>query len=55
MNVMLEYDLDEAQSSFEKNSFTATKDLDCLEEDLDFRQDPLTATQSMWSWFIMGT
>ncbi|XP_037067462.1 prefoldin subunit 3-like [Peromyscus leucopus] len=35
-NVMLEYDIDEAQALLEKNLSTPTKNLDSLEEDLDF-------------------
>ncbi|XP_036208874.1 prefoldin subunit 3-like [Myotis myotis] len=44
-NVMLEYDIDEAQASLKKNLPTTTKNLDSLKEDLDFHQDPLTATE----------
>uniref|UniRef100_A0A8C5KEZ2 Prefoldin subunit 3 n=1 Tax=Jaculus jaculus TaxID=51337 RepID=A0A8C5KEZ2_JACJA len=45
-NVMLEYDIDEAQVLLEKNLSTATKNLDSLEEDLDFLQDQFTTTES---------
>ncbi|MGH0184216.1 UNVERIFIED_CONTAM: hypothetical protein FKN15_014127 [Acipenser sinensis] len=38
-NVMLEYDIDEAQALLEKNLATATRNLDSLEEDLDFLRD----------------
>ncbi|XP_075394378.1 prefoldin subunit 3 isoform X2 [Tenrec ecaudatus] len=44
-NVMLEYDIDEAQALLEKNLGTATKNLDSLEEDLDFLRDQFTTTE----------
>lgn len=44
-NVMLEYDIDEAQALLEKNLSTATKNLDLLEEDLDFLRDQFTTTE----------
>uniref|UniRef100_A0A8C2LGA9 Prefoldin subunit 3 n=1 Tax=Cricetulus griseus TaxID=10029 RepID=A0A8C2LGA9_CRIGR len=44
-NVMLEYDIDEAQVLLEKNLSTATKNLDSLEEDLDFLRDQFTTTE----------
>lgn len=44
-NVMLEYDIDEAQALLEKNLLTATKNLDSLEEDLDFLRDQFTTTE----------
>ncbi|KAJ7404126.1 Phosphatidylinositol-binding clathrin assembly protein [Pitangus sulphuratus] len=46
-NVMLEYDIDEAQALLEKNLSTATKNLDLLEEDLDFLRDQFTTTESI--------
>lgn len=50
-NVMLEYDIDEAQALLEKNLLTATKNLDSLEEDLDFLRDQFTTTEvSILSW-----
>lgn len=42
---MLEYDIDEAQALLEKNLLTATKNLDSLEEDLDFLRDQFTTTE----------
>ncbi|XP_036379366.1 prefoldin subunit 3-like [Megalops cyprinoides] len=44
-NVMLEYDIDEAQSLLEKNLTTASQNLDSLEEDLDFLRDQFTTTE----------
>nr|XP_025871907.1 prefoldin subunit 3-like [Vulpes vulpes] len=44
-DVMLEYDIDEAQALLEKNLSTATKNLDSLEEDLDFLRDQFTTTE----------
>ncbi|KAL7979978.1 hypothetical protein Chor_004447 [Crotalus horridus] len=44
-NVMLEYDIDEAQALLEKNLSTATKNLESLEEDLDFLRDQFTTTE----------
>lgn len=42
---MLEYDIDEAQALLEKNLSTATRNLDLLEEDLDFLRDQFTTTE----------
>lgn len=42
---MLEYDIDEARALLEKNLSTATKNLDLLEEDLDFLRDQFTTTE----------
>uniref|UniRef100_A0A4W3HJD0 Prefoldin subunit 3 n=1 Tax=Callorhinchus milii TaxID=7868 RepID=A0A4W3HJD0_CALMI len=44
-NVMLEYDIDEAQALLEKNLSTATRNLEGLEEDLDFLRDQFTTTE----------
>ncbi|XP_053329546.1 prefoldin subunit 3 [Spea bombifrons] len=44
-NVMLEYDIDEAQALLEKNLSTATKNLESTEEDLDFLRDQFTITE----------
>ncbi|XP_040831990.1 prefoldin subunit 3-like [Ochotona curzoniae] len=44
-NVMLEYDTDEAEALLRNNLATATKNLDCLEEDLDFLRDQFTTTK----------
>ncbi|XP_039622180.1 prefoldin subunit 3 [Polypterus senegalus] len=44
-NVMLEYDIDEAQALLEKNLATATRNLDSLGEDLDFLRDQCTTTE----------
>ncbi|CAL8384042.1 unnamed protein product [Arctogadus glacialis] len=44
-NVMLEYDIDEAQALLEKNLSTASRNLDCLEDDLDFLRDQFTTTE----------
>ncbi|KAE8584307.1 hypothetical protein XENTR_v10020910 [Xenopus tropicalis] len=44
-NVMLEYDIDEAQALLEKNLSTATRNLDSTEEDLDFLRDQFTTTE----------
>ncbi|NXG67836.1 PFD3 protein, partial [Hemiprocne comata] len=44
-NVMLEYDIDEAQALLEKNLSTATRNLDLLEEELDFLRDQFTTTE----------
>ncbi|KAJ6657437.1 hypothetical protein lerEdw1_002496 [Lerista edwardsae] len=44
-NVMLEYDIDEAQALLEKNLSTATRNLESLEEDLDFLRDQFTTTE----------
>lgn len=42
---MLEYDIDEAQALLEKNLATASRNLDSLEEDLDFLRDQFTTTE----------
>ncbi|XP_023826105.1 LOW QUALITY PROTEIN: prefoldin subunit 3 [Salvelinus sp. IW2-2015] len=42
---MLEYDIDEAQSLLEKNWRPASRNLDSLEEDLDFLRDQFTTTE----------
>ncbi|XP_052417452.1 prefoldin subunit 3 [Carassius gibelio] len=44
-NVMLEYDIDEAQALLEKNLATASRNLDSLEDDLDFLRDQFTTTE----------
>lgn len=44
-NVMLEYDIDGAQSLLEKNLATASRNLDSLEEDLNFLRDQFTTTE----------
>merc|ERR1712071_134102 len=44
-NVMLEYDIDEAESLLEKNLATASKNLESLEDDLDFLRDQFTTTE----------
>ncbi|KAM6909043.1 prefoldin subunit 3 [Xenentodon cancila] len=44
-NVMLEYDIDEAQALLEKNLSTASRNLETLEEDLDFLRDQCTTTE----------
>lgn len=44
-NVMLEYDIDEAQALLEKNLSTATRNLEGLEDDLDFLRDQFTTTE----------
>ncbi|XP_068105714.1 prefoldin subunit 3 [Hyperolius riggenbachi] len=44
-NVMLEYDIDDAQALLEKNLSTATRNLDSTEEDLDFLRDQFTTTE----------
>ncbi|KAG9478489.1 hypothetical protein GDO78_013501, partial [Eleutherodactylus coqui] len=44
-NVMLEYDIDDAQALLEKNLSTATRNLDSAEEDLDFLRDQFTTTE----------
>ncbi|KAL2079026.1 hypothetical protein ACEWY4_024770 [Coilia grayii] len=44
-NVMLEYDIDEAESLLEKNLSTASKNLESVEEDLDFLRDQFTTTE----------
>lgn len=42
---MLEYDIDEAQALLEKNQSTATRNLETLEDDLDFLRDQFTTTE----------
>lgn len=42
---MLEYDIDEAQTLLEKNLGTASRNLESLEEDLDFLRDQFTTTE----------
>ncbi|KAI5104518.1 prefoldin subunit 3 [Silurus meridionalis] len=44
-NVMLEYDIDEAQTLLEKNLGTASRNLESLQEDLDFLRDQFTTTE----------
>ncbi|KAM6949033.1 prefoldin subunit 3 [Aplochiton taeniatus] len=44
-NVMLEYDIDEAQALLEKNLATASRNLESLEDDLDFLRDQFTTTE----------
>ncbi|XP_077445536.1 prefoldin subunit 3 [Stigmatopora argus] len=44
-NVMLEYDIDDAQALLEKNLGTATRNMETLEEDLDFLRDQFTTTE----------
>ncbi|KAM9326559.1 prefoldin subunit 3 [Gastrophryne carolinensis] len=44
-NVMLEYDIDEAQALLEKNLSTAKRNLESTEEDLDFLRDQFTTTE----------
>lgn len=44
-NVMLEYDIDEAQALLEKNLSTASRNLETLEDDLDFLRDQFTTTE----------
>ncbi|KAG8553683.1 hypothetical protein GDO81_003512 [Engystomops pustulosus] len=44
-NVMLEYDIDEAQALLEKNLSTATRNLNSTAEDLDFLRDQFTTTE----------
>lgn len=44
-NVMLEYDIDEAQALLEKNLSTASRNLETLENDLDFLRDQFTTTE----------
>ncbi|KAM9600081.1 prefoldin subunit 3 isoform 2-T2 [Morphnus guianensis] len=54
-NVMLEYDIDEAQALLEKNLSTATRNLDLLEEDLDFLRDQFTTTEvSILFFYLWG-
>lgn len=42
---MLEYDIDEAQALLETNLSTASRNLETLEEDLDFLRDQFTTTE----------
>ena len=42
---MLEYDIDDAQALLEKNLATASRNLDSLEDDLDFLRDQFTTTE----------
>ncbi|XP_069603254.1 prefoldin subunit 3 [Ranitomeya imitator] len=44
-NVMLEYDIDDAQALLEKNLSAATRSLESTEEDLDFLRDQFTTTE----------
>uniref|UniRef100_A0A3Q2FYC7 Prefoldin subunit 3 n=1 Tax=Cyprinodon variegatus TaxID=28743 RepID=A0A3Q2FYC7_CYPVA len=44
-NVMLEYDINEAQALLEKNLSTASRNLETLEEDLDYLRDQCTTTE----------
>lgn len=44
-NVMLEYDIDEAQALLEKNLSTASRNLETLVEDLDFLRDQFTTIE----------
>ena len=50
---MLEYDIDEAQALLEKNLSTATRNLDLLEEDLDFLRDQFTTTEVSILFFLI--
>lgn len=53
-NVMLEYDIDEAQALLEKNLSTATRNLETLENDLDFLRDQFTTTEvSILAFFVV--
>lgn len=51
---MLEYDIDEAQALLEKNLSTATRNLDLLEEDLDFLRDQFTTTEVSILFFLFA-
>lgn len=51
---MLEYDIDEAQALLEKNLSTATRNLDLLEEDLDFLRDQFTTTEVSIFFLFVG-
>ncbi|XP_051679864.2 prefoldin subunit 3 [Oryctolagus cuniculus] len=55
-NVMLEYDIDEAEALLKNSLSTATKNLDTLEEDLDFLRDQFTTTEvnmaRVYNWDI---
>uniref|UniRef100_A0A3B4X6L1 Prefoldin subunit 3 n=1 Tax=Seriola lalandi dorsalis TaxID=1841481 RepID=A0A3B4X6L1_SERLL len=44
-NVMLEYDIDEAQALLEKNLSTASRNLETLVDDLDFLRDQFTTVE----------
>ncbi|KPP59421.1 prefoldin subunit 3-like [Scleropages formosus] len=44
-NIMLEYDIDDAQLLLEKNLATASRNLDSAEEDMDFLRDQFTTTE----------
>ncbi|OCT65852.1 prefoldin subunit 3 isoform X2 [Xenopus laevis] len=44
-NVMLEYDINEAQALLEKNLSTASRNLGSTEEDLDFLRDQFTTSE----------
>ncbi|XP_047438189.1 prefoldin subunit 3 [Mugil cephalus] len=56
-NVMLEYDIDEAQALLEQNLSTASRNLETLEEDLDFLRDQFTTTEvnmaRVYNWDVM--
>ncbi|XP_060887756.1 prefoldin subunit 3 [Labrus mixtus] len=55
-NVMLEYDIDEAQALLEKNLSTASRNLETLEDDLDFLRDQFTTTEvnmaRVYNWAV---
>lgn len=44
-NVMLEYTLEDAKKLLSDNISTATKNLNCVEHDLDFLRDQFTTTE----------
>ncbi|KAJ8401792.1 hypothetical protein AAFF_G00377630 [Aldrovandia affinis] len=44
-NVMLEYDINDAQSLLDKNLNTASRNLESVEDDLDFLRDQFTTTE----------
>lgn len=44
-NVMLEYDVDEARALLERNLAAAARNLEALEDDLDFLRDQFTTTE----------
>lgn len=44
-NVMLEYDIDEAHALLEKNLQTASRNLETLNDDLDFLQNQITTIE----------
>ncbi|XP_028261134.1 prefoldin subunit 3 [Parambassis ranga] len=56
-NVMLEYDIDEAQALLEQNLSTASRNLETLGEDLDFLRDQFTTTEvnmaRVYNWDVM--